>query len=87
MEVIEREVDQPGLGDPSRQFALLLNSVTDYAIYMLDAEGHVRTWNPGGERIKGYGSDEIIGCHFSRFYCEEDIAAGLPSRNLRTAHA
>ena len=85
MEVIEREVDQPGLGDPSRQFALLLNSVTDYAIYMLDAAGHVRTWNPGGERIKGYRADEIIGCHFSRFYCEEDIAAGLPSRNLRTA--
>ena len=85
MPVIEREMDQPGLGDPSRQFALLLNSVTDYAIYMLDAEGYVRTWNPGGERIKGYGSDEIIGCHFSRFYCQEDIAAGLPARNLRTA--
>jgi PAS domain S-box-containing protein len=85
MPVIERELDQPGLGDPSRQFALLLNSVTDYAIYMLDAEGYVRTWNPGGERIKGYGSDEIIGCHFSRFYCEEDVATGLPARNLRTA--
>ncbi|MGJ4801986.1 two-component system sensor histidine kinase NtrB [Luteimonas sp. SDU82] len=74
-----------GLGDPSRQFALLLNSVTDYAIYMLDDTGHVRSWNPGGERIKGYSADEIVGSHFSRFYSAEDAAAGVPERNLHTA--
>ena len=73
------------LADPGRQFPLLLNSVTDYAIYMLDASGHVRTWNPGGERIKGYGADEIIGRHFSSFYSPEDVAAGIPERNLKTA--
>jgi PAS domain S-box-containing protein len=71
--------------DQSRQFELLLNSVTDYAIYMLDREGHVQTWNPGGERIKGYLAGEIIGSHFSRFYTEEDVARGVPMRNLATA--
>jgi len=75
----------PGLGDTSRQFELLVNSVTDYAIYMLDAEGYVRSWNPGGERIKGYVADEVIGTSFSRFYDAEDTDAGLPWRNLETA--
>ena len=75
----------PGLGDTSRQFELLVNSVTDYAIYMLDAEGYVRSWNPGGERIKGYIADEIIGTNFSRFYDAADAAAGLPLKNLETA--
>ena len=74
-----------GLGDPGRQFALLLNSVTDYAIYMLDDQGYVRSWNPGGERIKGYSADEIVGSHYSRFYSPEDVAAGAPERNLQTA--
>lgn len=74
-----------GLGDPSRQFELLLDSVTDYAIYMLDAQGHVRTWNAGGERIKGYTADEIIGSHYSRFYSADEVAAGLPQVNLDTA--
>jgi len=85
MQLVEDDVGTPGLGDASRQFALLLNSVTDYAIYMLDDNGYVRTWNPGGERIKGYSASEIIGCHFSRFYSEEDAAAGVPARNLQTA--
>lgn len=77
--------NRSGLGDTSRQFELLLNSVTDYAIYMLDAQGHVRSWNPGGERIKGYRADEIIGSHYSRFYDADDIAAGVPQTNLETA--
>src|SRR5690606_2013954 len=80
----------PGLGelvDESRQFDLLVNSVTDYAIYMLDVGGCVRTWNPGGHRIKGYRADEIIGQHFSRFYTAEDVAARVPQRNLETAKA
>ena len=50
----------------------------DYAIYMLDPEGRVVSWNPGAERIKGYAADEIVGEHFSRFYTEEERTAGVP---------
>jgi PAS domain S-box-containing protein len=64
---------------------LLIQSVVDYAIYMLDATGRIVSWNPGGERIKGYSADEVIGQHFSRFYTEEDRAAGVPQRALATA--
>lgn len=73
------------LSDPSRQFEMLVNSVTDYAIYMLDAEGYIRSWNPGGERIKGFRAAEVLGSHFSRFYPPEEVAAGLPLKNLQTA--
>jgi len=69
----------------SKQFRLLLNSVTDYAIYMLDPMGHIQTWNHGGERVKGYSRDEIIGVHFSRFYEPSDVEAGLPQRELEAA--
>ena len=68
-----------------QRFQLLVNSVTDYAIYMLDAGGHVATWNPGARRFKGYDADEILGQHFSRFYTDEDKAADLPARALRMA--
>jgi PAS domain S-box-containing protein len=64
---------------------LLLQSVVDYAIYMLDREGRVVSWNPGAERIKGYSASEIIGQHFSRFYTPEDREAGLPLEALETA--
>ena len=67
------------------QFRLLVKSVTDYAIYMLDPDGIVSTWNLGAERIKGYLPEEIIGQHFSKFYTEEDRAAGLPQRSLDRA--
>lgn len=73
------------LGDESQQFGLLVNSVTDYAIYMLDPQGVIRTWNPGGERIKGYRRDEVVGTSYSRFYTPEDVAAGVPARNLAIA--
>ncbi|HGM7311817.1 TPA: nitrogen regulation protein NR(II) [Stenotrophomonas maltophilia] len=73
------------LGDESQQFGLLVNSVTDYAIYMLDPQGVIRTWNPGGERIKGYRRDEVVGTNYSRFYTPEDIAASVPERNLAIA--
>jgi PAS domain S-box-containing protein len=63
----------------------LVQSVVDYAIFMLDAEGHVVSWNPGAERIKGYSAKEIIGEHFSRFYTPEDKEAQVPSEALRTA--
>jgi PAS domain S-box-containing protein len=68
-----------------QRFQLLVNAVTDYALYMLDREGYVATWNPGARRFKGYAAEEIIGQHFSRFFTEEDRAAGVPERALRTA--
>lgn len=66
-------------------FKLLVDSVRDYAIYMLDPEGVVLSWNTGAERIKGYASDEIISRHFSAFYSPEDLAAARPERALREA--
>lgn len=74
-----------GLGESERQFRLLVQGVTDYAIYMLDPDGYIASWNSGGERIKGYDSSEIIGQHFSRFYTDEDRATGEPARALETA--
>ncbi len=63
----------------------LVQSIVDYAIYMLDCEGRIATWNPGAERAKGYSAEEIIGEHFSRFYTEEERGAGIPALALRTA--
>ncbi|MHB8067737.1 MAG: PAS domain-containing sensor histidine kinase [Desulfobaccales bacterium] len=63
-------------------FRLMVRSVTDYAIVMLDPEGRVESWNAGADRIKGYRSEEIIGQHFSRFYLREDIQSGKPQRDL-----
>ena len=68
-----------------QRFQLLVNAVTDYALYMVDPEGHVATWNSGARRFKGYAADEIIGRHFSTFFTEEDRAAGLPQRALATS--
>jgi PAS domain S-box-containing protein len=70
------------LGDA---YELLIQGVVDYAIYMLDLEGRVVSWNPGAERIKGYTAKEIIGHHFSRFYTPEDRATGAPQNALRIA--
>src|SRR5690349_23626977 len=67
------------------RYRLLVEAVTDYAIYMLDADGIVSSWNPGARRFKGYAPEEIIGQHFSRFYTEEDKARGLPARALAIA--
>jgi PAS domain S-box-containing protein len=67
------------------RFQLLVNSVEDYAIYMLDPQGLVSTWNAGARRFKGYAEHEILGAHFSRFYTERDREAGLPARALKTA--
>ncbi|MEG3150105.1 PAS domain S-box protein [Sphingomonas sp. ZT3P38] len=69
----------------NRRFELLVQSVTDYAIYMLDPSGRVVTWNPGAERFKHYAADEIIGENFSRFFTAEDRDAGLPAKALETA--
>ena len=79
------QIAQSALAESERQFRLLVSNVTDYALYMLDPEGLVSSWNAGGERIKGYAAAEIIGQHFSRFYTESDRAAGRPARALRIA--
>jgi len=76
------KIDQHA-SDP--RFQLLINAVTDYAIYMLEPSGHVATWNPGARRFKGYEAEEIIGRHFSTFFTEEDRAAGVPDSILATA--
>ena len=77
-------IDLKSISEEQR-FRLLVNAVVDYAIYMLDAEGRVATWNPGAERFKGYAAEEIIGEHFSRFFTPEDRAADMPGRALRIA--
>ncbi len=79
-----REAEQ-ALRLSEERFRLLMESVTDCAIYMLDPQGHVAYWNAGGRRLQGYASEEIVGQHFSRFYTEEDKAAGLPQIGLDTA--
>jgi PAS domain S-box-containing protein len=73
------------LEETERRFQLLIDAVTDYAIFMLDAAGHVASWNTGAERIKGYTSEEIVGQHFSRFYSEDDRQQGVPQQALATA--
>jgi PAS domain S-box-containing protein len=67
------------------RYRLLIESIRDYAIYMLSPTGLVTSWNPGAERFKGYKADEIIGRHFSTFYTAEDRDAGVPARALQTA--
>ena len=64
---------------------MLIESITDYAIFMLDLSGHVVSWNAGAERLKGYRADGIVGQHFSRFYSEEDAARGTPAKGLDIA--
>lgn len=80
----QAEARQTGRSDEGL-YRLLLDAVTDYAIYMLDPSGLVTSWNSGAERIKGYTAAEIIGQHFSRFYTPEDRSAGEPARALETA--
>ncbi|MGA7993271.1 MAG: PAS domain S-box protein [Bradyrhizobium sp.] len=84
-DITERADAQAALSASERQFRLLVSGVTDYALYMLDPNGIVTNWNIGGQRIKGYLPEEIIGQHFSRFYSEADQAAGRPARALRLA--
>ncbi len=81
----ERKVAEETLRRSEERFRLLVQGVTDYAIYMLDPDGRVTNWNVGAERIKGYLADEIVGEHFSRFYTDEDRAAELPKIALETA--
>jgi len=77
----------PEMRQSEERFRLLVEGVKDYAIFMLDPQGHVLTWNAGAERLKGYSADDIIGQHFSRFYPPETLQAGLPARELEVAEA
>jgi PAS domain S-box-containing protein len=84
-DMTEREMARKRLVESEERFRRLVNAVVDYAIFQLDRNGIVASWNPGAERIKGYSADEIIGQHFSRFYTEEDRASGLPQKALEIA--
>jgi PAS domain S-box-containing protein len=79
---IQLETGLNQLQESESRFRLLVESVTDYAIYMLDPQGFIIKWNPGAERLKGYTAPEILGQHFSRFYTEEDRASGIPAKTI-----
>jgi PAS domain S-box-containing protein len=84
-DLTERRAAEESLRASQEQFRLLVQGVTDYAIYMLRPSGEISSWNSGAERIKGYTSDEVLGTHFSRFYTADDQAAGEPARALALA--
>lgn len=86
-DMTERERGRQAILESDGRFRRLVEAVVDYAIFQLDPEGFVVTWNAGAEHIKGYYSSEIVGQHFSRFYTEDDRAAGIPAQALKRATA
>src|SRR3954462_6720693 len=84
-DLTERRLHEDALRQSEQRFRLLIDAVQDYAIFMLDPEGIVMSWNSGAERMKGYRRDEILGKHFSHFFTQEDLAAGKPWEELATA--
>ncbi len=86
-ELARRADELAALNHQLETYGLLVASVVDYAIFVLDPVGRVATWNPGAERINGYRAEEILGQHFSHFYPLEDIEAGKPAMELREATA
>jgi PAS domain S-box-containing protein len=86
-DMTERQQAHESLLESERRYRRLVEAVIDYAIFQLDPNGIVSTWNVGGERIKGYLPHEIIGKHFSTFYTDEDRANGVPDRALETARS
>ncbi len=85
LDVTERKKAERALRQSEQSYRLLLRGVRDYAIYMLDPQGHVLSWNAGAARIKGYEADEIVGQNYERFFTDEDREAGEPRRTLEIA--
>jgi PAS domain S-box-containing protein len=85
VDITMRKIGQLALRESEQRYSVLVDGVTDYAIYMLDPNGIVTNWNRGAQRIKGYSTEEIVGRHFSCFYTEEDRAANAPQRALEIA--
>ena len=84
-DITEKKRTQEALRESEVRFSVLVQGVTDYAIYMLSPEGEITNWNEGARRIMGYREHEVVGTHFSRFYTEEDQASGLPQQALAQA--
>jgi formate hydrogenlyase transcriptional activator len=84
-DITEQRAAQEQLQLNDRRLRSIVESISEYAIYLMDHQGQVLTWNPGAERIKGYKADEVLGLHFSRFFVEEDQARGRPAELLRQA--
>lgn len=84
-DIKQRKRTEAALRESEERFRILVNGITDYAIFRLTPTGHVASWNKGAERIKGYKQDEIMGRHISCFYPQEELASGFPERELKTA--
>jgi PAS domain S-box-containing protein len=86
-DISEKRAAQEALRESEHRFRMLVQGVTDYAIYMLSPSGEITNWNAGARRIKQYEQDEVVGTHFSRFYTDEDREGGLPVRALAEARS